>query len=62
MTLILTEISPWGILMAADSAVTQQIDIDGRPRQQRVLIGVNKLQVIPKLKAGIAVWGQGIMP
>ena len=59
MTLILTEISSWGIVMSADSAATQSIDIDGRLPQQRVLMGVNKLQVIPKLKAGIAVWGQG---
>ena len=43
MTLVLTEISPFGIAMAADSAVTiTRNDIT------RVLTGVRKLQVIEK--------------
>jgi len=54
MTLILTEISNFGIAMAADSAVT---DITNR----RVLTGVRKLQFIDKLKAGISVWGKGMI-
>jgi hypothetical protein len=58
MTLVLTEISRFGIAMAADSAVTIT-----RPTEQgsvtRVLVGVRKLQAIEKLDAGISVWGGG---
>jgi hypothetical protein len=61
MTLILTEISPWGIVMAADSAMSQKTGVNGRQQELRVLMGVNKLRVIAKLKAGIAVWGQGLI-
>jgi hypothetical protein len=59
MTLILTEISSWGIVMAADSALTQKVITPSGDLEYQVLTGVNKLQVINKLNAGIAVWGQG---
>ena len=57
MTLILTELSPLGIAMAADSAVTYTHHHTGMawavPNQAR------KLQVIPHLNAGISCWGMG---
>lgn len=59
MTLILTEISNLGIAMAADSAVTQTVVTLNGALEYKVLTGVNKLQVIDKLNAGIAVWGEG---
>jgi len=51
MTLVLTELSKFGVAMAADSAVT----FPGG----RVYIGAQKLLPVYKLNAGIAVWGQG---
>ncbi len=59
MTLVLTEISRFGIAMAADSAVTSDISLPNGGTETRVLMGVKKLQVIPKIKAGISVWGEG---
>lgn len=61
MTLILTEISNFGIAMAADSAETQKIVKPNGNVTWRVLTGVHKLQVIDKLNAGISVWGKGII-
>ena len=52
MTLILTEISKFGIAMAADSAITEGTDI------KRSLSGIQKLQPIPKINAGISCWGE----
>lgn len=54
MTLILTEISEFGIAMAADSAETMTIG-----QRHRVLTGVRKLQPIHYLAAGISCWGIG---
>jgi len=61
MTLIVTELSALGIIMTADSAVTQQVTIGNHP-YTRVLTGALKLQLIPHLRAGISVWGQGTLP
>jgi len=58
MTLILTEITEFGIAMAADSAVTTTYNLGGR-RGHRVLTGVKKLQPIHYLNAGISCWGIG---
>jgi hypothetical protein len=58
MTLALTEISPFGIAMAADSAVTITCNTKVG-NVTRVLTGVRKLQAIEKLHAGISVWGTG---
>lgn len=59
MTLVLTELSPFGIAMAADSAVTVTNTITGlsyvKPN------AALKLQVIPYLNAGISCWGLGII-
>ena len=56
MTLIITELSKFGITMAADTAVTMQIS-----GVTRVLVGVRKLQPIEKLNAGISIWGHGMI-
>lgn len=61
MTLILTEISNFGIAMAADSAVTERVVMPNGNITYRVLTGVRKLQVIDKLNAGISVWGEGVI-
>lgn len=58
MTLLLTEITEFGIAMAADSAVTTTYNI-GTGRGYRVLTGVKKLQPIHYLNAGISCWGLG---
>ena len=54
MTLVLTEISHLGVAMAADSAVTFSCG-----RMSRVYVGAQKLLQVPKVHAGISVWGKG---
>lgn len=51
MTLVLSELSSFGVAIATDSAVTFSND--------RVYIGAQKLLPVYKLNAGIAVWGLG---
>lgn len=57
MTLLLTELSPLGIAMAADSAVTVRNQATGlthaKPNAAR------KLQVVPHVTAGVSCWGLG---
>lgn len=61
MTLILTGLFPFGIVMGADSAYTQKVtDNLGRTRL-RILTGLRKVYEIPKIKAGISCWGKGII-
>jgi hypothetical protein len=57
MTLVLTELGPLGITMAADSAVT----ITNRRTNQIYAVPnlARKLQMIPYLKGGISCWGKG---
>jgi len=59
MTLVLTELSTFGIAMAADSALTMPSLAPNRIVFPRVLIGVTKLFPIHKLQAGVSVWGLG---
>jgi len=59
MTLIITELSKYGIAMVADSAVTLNEVLPSGIMVSHVLNGAQKLQVIPYLKAGISVWGLG---
>lgn len=59
MTLVLTEISSYGIVMGADSAVTYQTPLPSAQMGSRVLAGVHKLFLIPYLQAGISCWGYG---
>jgi hypothetical protein len=57
MTLVLTELSPFGIAMAADSAVTFTNPQTGLSFAEPSL--ARKLQAIPYLNAGISCWGMG---
>jgi hypothetical protein len=59
MTLVLTEISQYGIVMGADSAVTCETQLPSGERGHRVLFGIQKLFPIPYLKAGVSCWGYG---
>lgn len=52
MTLIITDVSPWGIVMGADSAVTIK-----RAGETTVLTDAQKLRPVDYLKAGISFWG-----
>lgn len=51
MTLVLTEVSSFGVAMAADSAVTFP--------SGRVYVGAQKLLRVPQLNAGLSMWGLG---
>ncbi len=62
MTLIITELSKFGIVMVADSAVTFTEILPNGNQFPHVLNGAQKLQAIPYLKAGISVWGLGSIP
>lgn len=62
MTLVITELSQFGIAMVADSAVTYTESLPSGQPVRRVLNGAWKLQVIPYLNAGISVWGLGAIP
>ena len=59
MTLILTELSKFGIAMATDSAITYPSKTPDGEFKNRVFEGLRKLFPIPKLKAGISFWGYG---
>jgi len=62
MTLILTELSKFGIAMAADSALTVPLRKPDGTIGDKVYYGAKKLFTIPKLKAGISYWGWGDIP
>lgn len=51
MTLVLTDVSRFGVAMAADSAITL--------RTGRVYLGAQKLLPVYQIDAGLAVWGRG---
>ena len=59
MTLVITEISEFGIAMVADSAVTVTVTLPSGASTQQVLNGARKLQIIDYLGAGISMWGVG---
>lgn len=59
MTLVLSELSQYGIAMAADTAVTMQTITTDQRGFFRVYYGATKLRPIFKLQAGVSVWGQG---
>jgi hypothetical protein len=59
MTLIITEITPFGIAMVADSAYNFREMTPSGTIHQRVLQGAKKLQYIPYLNAGVSMWGAG---
>ena len=56
MTLVLTEISEFGIAMATDSALTHTFKFEGE-QKKRVYHGAVKLLRISSLQAGLSVWG-----
>jgi len=59
VTLIITDISRHGVVMAADSAETQEfVGMSGR-KYSRVLVGLRKLHSIQNLKGAVAFWGLG---
>jgi len=62
MTLLITEMSEFGIAMVADSAVTCVERLPSGQSFPRVLNGALKLQMIPHLNAGVSVWGLGTLP
>jgi hypothetical protein len=51
MTLVMTEVSSYGVAMAADSAVTFP--------NGRVYVGAQKLLPVPQINAGLSLWGRG---
>jgi hypothetical protein len=56
----MTELSKYGIAMAADSAVTQETySYDTSQLKHRIYLGARKLRPIPKISAGISIWGNG---
>lgn len=62
MTLIITELSSFGIAMAADTAETvSSVNVRGLI-EDRAFFGLTKLLPIPKLQAGISYWGWAKMP
>ena len=62
LTLIFTELSPFGIAMSADTAVTEScVNERGLP-DDRAFFGLTKLLPIKKLDAGISYWGWATMP
>jgi hypothetical protein len=62
MTLILTEITKFGIAMVADSAITTTAIMPSATPLKRVTTGALKLQIVPYLNAGISFWGAGTIP
>ncbi len=62
MTLIITELSHFGIAMAADSALTVEEEGASGLKFKRTLQGADKLLFIPHLQAGISWWGLGSLP
>jgi hypothetical protein len=62
MTLVLSEITKFGIAMVADSAITTTTVMPSKKKIDRVATGIPKLQVIPYLNAGISFWGEGSIP
>ena len=62
MTLILTELSPFGIAMATDTALTRTVLKPDGTIGDKEYRGGRKLFTVPKLKAGISCWGWGEIP
>ena len=58
MTLIITEVSEYGIAMVADSVVTIE-EVTPSGTRMKVSDTAQKLQYIPQLEASISMWGLG---
>ena len=59
MTLIRSMLSPFGIIMAADSTLTVKYPFTNGETIERHYTNAKKLQKIPHLTAGISWWGEG---
>jgi hypothetical protein len=64
MTLIVSEVSKFGIAMTADSAITEQYPTSwalssGKPPPPTVRTGAQKIVPIQSINAAISVWGFG---
>jgi len=62
MTLIITELSPFGIVMVGDTAQTVDSLNADRTIGERAFFGLIKVIPVPKLNAGLAYWGWTKMP
>ncbi len=62
MTLIITEITPWNIIMAGDSAITFPTVTPMNTWGERAFFGLKKVLPIVKLQAGTSYWGWTKMP
>ncbi|KYK37503.1 MAG: hypothetical protein AYK18_09815 [Theionarchaea archaeon DG-70] len=58
MTLVLSKLTPYGIAMAADTAITVKFEFPDETLE-RTYADAKKLQKIPQLNAGISWWGEG---
>lgn len=58
MTLVLSQLTPYGIAMAADTAISVKFEYPDRTLE-RTYTNAKKLQEIPQLNAGISWWGEG---
>ncbi len=61
MTLIRSMLTPFGIVMGADSTLTVEYPFSNGKKIERHYTNAKKLQKIPHLKAGISWWGKGII-
>ena len=61
MTLILTELSEHGVAMAADTALTKKVVLEGGKSEYHVSYEAVKLQPIRELSAGISFHGIGLL-
>jgi hypothetical protein len=59
VTLILTEVSPFGIAMVADSAMTTEAVVPSGKKRLRVTYGLRKLQEAPSVNGCVSYWGAG---
>jgi len=61
MTLIRSMLTPFGIVMGADSTLTVEYPFPNGEKIGRHYTNAKKLQKIPQLHAGISWWGKGII-
>jgi len=59
MTLVRSMLTPYGIVMAADSTLTVKYPLPNEKALERHYTNAKKLQRIPDLNAGISWWGEG---
>jgi hypothetical protein len=59
MTLVITEISKFGVVMAADTAETRVVKARSGAHYTRIKFGSPKLFPIPAINGGVLFWGAG---